>query len=61
MGTYVAQLLPDRETAQMLVKALGEFTDLRGDSLDDPEVLAAYEVRLVLLKGLRTEAKTRGR
>lgn len=55
MAGYVAQLLPDEELEELkiLLTALNEFVSKREHDYNDPQVLAAEELKLKLITDVR--------
>ena len=53
MGVYVAQLLPDAEQAQVLIRALRQYADKMEAEGNIDEQFKADEIRLDLLKKQR--------
>jgi hypothetical protein len=54
---YVAQLLPDKEEALVILEALTEFIANKGHNYDDPKVLAAEGIKADLIVKVREHVK----
>jgi hypothetical protein len=50
---YVAQLLPDREQAEVILEALTEYVATRGNDYSNEKVLAAEGLKSKLITDMR--------